>query len=377
MLYYEFTNWETESYENTHYLGVIISSNFILSDEKRVRYYKDSKHCNTLFSNDVILYDKIYYDAINNLELAYSTYENPDIEKKIDRSGVIATNVRNLNLSDVVMATDDSAHPTSDTNINCSDCVKAIEIKLQAQNKDFLIARVEESLSKSIHWYMLSKCGYRMYIRTLYDSERALMDYYICKKNFVTSKDFIYVYDALHDYVENFSIEKVIDSVKVENIEIFRSRPGKDDYYYIDKIVYNGCDDDSYIDSIVPNSRKEIYRSSGFTDCYNLAIEAKKYLNIGIGRIEKEENEVKKKLKQTYNKKGHFVFLLYKKLTTFLPNLDNYAKVRSNYWKYWNINDLHWYYKNFFVVGATCKDPPQQLLAIEERVRREKENSLF
>lgn len=106
---------------------------------------------------------------------------------------------------------------------------------------------------------------------------------------------------AIDQYLNELDIDGIIDSFTIENEETFICRPGKDDYYYVDK-VYKEIDE-PFINRLFPHHSEKIYKDSGFCEAHSMSINPPKRPYI------EEENELKRSAKEKYNKDEHRRFL--------------------------------------------------------------------
>lgn len=139
------------------------------------------------------------------------------------------------------------------------------------------------------------------------DEERDLIISYYTKNETKTPKQII---EETDNYLENLDVNALLESFTISVQDTYISRPGKDDYCYVDKrsIIF----DDGYINSLFPTINENIYRDSGFCPAHSMGWDDERriYRNEELKCIE----EAKKK----YDKDKHRAYLLCKRLENLL-----------------------------------------------------------
>lgn len=157
------------------------------------------------------------------------------------------------------------------------------------------------------------------------ESERELIRTFFCKPSEANINDILIDID---EYLNSTDFVSLIESFTINNEERFICRPGKEDYYYIDKVSMSF--DDKYIESLFPVISENIHEDSGFCSAYSMRIHPidREYM--------KEEKKLISIAKHKYNKDEHRRFLINNRINSLL--LDHEKK---------NQNDLS-IYKSFF-----------------------------
>lgn len=135
------------------------------------------------------------------------------------------------------------------------------------------------------------------------NTEQTIINAYFSKK--IYPKDAFDINQKLIEidqYLNEINVEEIIDSFVIENEEIFHCRPGKDDWYYVNK-VYKDVEE-PYINRLFPHHSECIYHDSGFCPARSMSINPPKryYIN--------EEDELKKNARNKYDKDEHRRFLV-------------------------------------------------------------------
>ncbi len=117
------------------------------------------------------------------------------------------------------------------------------------------------------------------------------------------------------EYVESIDITSIVSDLQVSVYEVLKSRPGKDDYYYIyrDAMVSSPiASSDKYLCELIGIGDNCIYEDSGFTSCERLSLYAedfKKTHPIGIYVDDMLEKE-KQRIVSNYSKEKHIAYLI-------------------------------------------------------------------
>lgn len=133
--------------------------------------------------------------------------------------------------------------------------------------------------------------------------EQTIINAFFTKK--LHLKDTFDINQKLNDidlYLNGLDVDNIIGSFTIENEEIFKRHPGKDDNYYVDKI-YKDIDE-PFINQLFPHRSETIYKDSGFCTAESMSINPPKR------SYKEEENELKKAAKEKYNKDEHRRFLI-------------------------------------------------------------------
>ena len=117
------------------------------------------------------------------------------------------------------------------------------------------------------------------------------------------------------EYVESINITSIVSDLQVSVYEVLKSRPGKDDYYYIyrDAMVSSPiASSDKYLCELIGIGDNCIYEDSGFTSCERLSLYAedfKKTHPIGI-YVDDMLEEEKQRIIYNYSKENHIAYLI-------------------------------------------------------------------
>lgn len=124
--------------------------------------------------------------------------------------------------------------------------------------------------------------------------------YFEAKSDFDFNNELI----AIDKYLDETDFDSIIESFEIFNEELYLSRPGKDDYYYIEKKCTSF--DDRYINSLFPVVGGEVYRDHGWCSYSALKVDfvRRAYMD--------EEREAIQEAKLKYNKDEHRRFLVSK-----------------------------------------------------------------
>lgn len=200
--------------------------------------------------------------------------------------------------------------------------------------KDGVKQSITENESNLLVWYYL----YNTYKKT---SEETYWNHISLTKQNIEKQRLL-----IEKSLETFSIEDVLNGLKINVREVFINKIGGDDRYYIYKTVQTNYPTeqlDSYIQNYIGIGDREIYKDSGYTSAYNLSLK-----NFIIGEYNEEQlNKEKEKLIFNYSKEKHIQGLLMdyivdKAKPTFynINNIEKKIKMlerTSNFWIYWRI----------------------------------------
>lgn len=104
--------------------------------------------------------------------------------------------------------------------------------------------------------------------------------------------------------VKDINLHKILEDLQVEIDEIFINKVGGDDRYYVDEtrtISYPIEELDSYLKDYLRIGRTNIYKDSGYTSAYNMAVK-----DLKTGKLPKEDvNEIRDKLITNYSIDNH------------------------------------------------------------------------
>lgn len=147
--------------------------------------------------------------------------------------------------------------------------------------------------------------------------------------------------ERIAKYVDTVDIVSILSDLSVNVYEVFKSRPGKDDYYYIYREAYVSSPvvaNDEFLSKLIGVGDHEIYKDSGFTSCYNMANKADDFIKEHpIGKYDCEKLAYEKgKIISKYSKTEHAAYLMAKYFVNrefnrqfILPEIDKgkkYAK---------------------------------------------------
>lgn len=111
-------------------------------------------------------------------------------------------------------------------------------------------------------------------------------------------------------YINQLDVDSIIESFTIENEEIFICRPGKDDYYYVDKV--SKLTNDEYINSLLPKIREQVYKDSGYCEAHRMSIHPTKRA------YSEEESKYIADAKLKYDKDAHRRWLIRNKINEFI-----------------------------------------------------------
>ena len=182
---------------------------------------------------------------------------------------------------------------------------------------------------------------YYLYIKYKDTSEQAYW-----KQASLTKENIERKLQSIEKSLEKFSIEDVLKGLKINVREIFINKIGGDDRYYVHKKVatdYPIEEMDSYIQNYIGIGDREIYKDSGYTSAYNLAIK-----DLITGEYNEEQlKKEKEKLISNYSKNKHAEALLAEYIADrahpayhHVYNIEKKIKIlerASNFWVYWRI----------------------------------------
>lgn len=148
------------------------------------------------------------------------------------------------------------------------------------------------------------------------DEERELIETFFERPN---EQDYDALLLSVDEYITTHDFNKVIESFEIFNEEFYHSRPGKDDYYYIEKKCTTF--EDGYINSLFPIVGGEVYRDHGWCSYSALRVdfERRAYME--------EEQEAIAAAKEKYSISEHRRFLISQALKK--RDAENYAYSRK------------------------------------------------
>ena len=168
------------------------------------------------------------------------------------------------------------------------------------EENDFFIFNKGSVFGEPIEGY----CRYRKTIYILHNlnyTETNLIRDFFRQNNLKKPKEII---EDIENYLTEENITKKIESFTITNKQFFSHRPGKDDYYYIDKVSKKF--EDEYINSLFPNIDETIYEDHGFCSAESMKIDFEER------PYKAEECELINEAKKKYNKEEHRVYLFNK-----------------------------------------------------------------
>lgn len=119
---------------------------------------------------------------------------------------------------------------------------------------------------------------------------------------------------------KHYSFALILEGLQVEVDEIFKNKVGGDDSYYVDEtrtISYPIEELDDYLKDYIKIGRRNIYKNSGYTSAYSMAI---KGLKTGILSNE-EVKDIRDKLISEYSLENHIFALIDRALVQYEERL--------------------------------------------------------
>jgi len=131
----------------------------------------------------------------------------------------------------------------------------------------------------------------------------------------------------LRQYISNIDIDDILSSLEVSVSESFISKVGGDDRYSVDRFTTSSLPNigkDSYLNQLLGIGRKNLYKDSGYTSAYNMALP-----NLKTGVLAGEDlREYLQLLKDNYSRVTHIAILLKKWCEDYFSQ---YEKQRYTY----------------------------------------------
>lgn len=111
-------------------------------------------------------------------------------------------------------------------------------------------------------------------------------------------------YIETYSKIKDIDLSKILEGLQVEVEEIFINKVGGDDRYYVDEtrtISYPIDELDNYLKNYIKIGRRNVYKDSGYTSAYNMAIKDLKTGKLPIDDV----NDIRNKLIAEYSIDSH------------------------------------------------------------------------
>jgi hypothetical protein len=121
--------------------------------------------------------------------------------------------------------------------------------------------------------------------------------------------NYVKTYIKTYSNIKDIDLSHILEDLQVEVDEIFKNKVGGDDSYYVDEtrtISYPIEELDNYLIDYIKIGRRNIYKDSGYTSAYNMAI---KGLKTGVLSNE-EVKDIRDKLISEYSIESHIFALI-------------------------------------------------------------------
>lgn len=203
-------------------------------------------------------FNKVYYFVLNDIDVI-SNIKNGDYVVFADTSDII--------LRENILPLDNFQYKQIAGTDNCEnfDGIYVPRELIKTTNMFF----ADHGVGKQFVYYLRNEKYYCVGImRNLRDDN--LIRRYFFEKTRPISNDIYKVLKDIDDYLSEFDIREFASNFKIQNVEHFISRPGKDDYYFIRKESTNI--DDAYLKKLFPIIDEQIYTNSAFTEAYSMSI---------------------------------------------------------------------------------------------------------
>lgn len=132
--------------------------------------------------------------------------------------------------------------------------------------------------------------------------------------------NYIKEYLKVRSSIDNIDLQKILNDLQIEVEEIFINKVGGDDSYYVDEtrtISFPIEQLDKFLKDYIKVGRRNIYKDSGYTSAYNMAI---KGLKTGI-LPDEDVSEIRDKLISEYSKETHTFAIIDEILTHYEKKL--------------------------------------------------------
>ncbi len=140
--------------------------------------------------------------------------------------------------------------------------------------------------------------------------------------------DYIKAYKEAHNKVKGFNLQAILSDLHVEIDEIFISKVGGDDRYYVDEtrtISYPTEKLDDYLREYIKIGRRNIYKDSGYTSAHSMAL---KGLKTGVLPAE-DVSSIRENLISEYSTETH-IFAIIDRLLRQYENLLEIPRLHRN-----------------------------------------------
>lgn len=191
----------------------------------------------------------------------------------------------------------------------------------------------QEILKESTQFIIDNGYGYQFIIYCEYNNivyadwkytnlDQDLLKYYFRKKS---KPDINKILLEIDQYIDTIDANSIMESFTIINKEVFISKPGKDDYYYVKK--ESNLFEDQYIASLFPVINETVYDDCGYCDAYSMRI------NPVVRGYNEEEQFLIASAKQKYNKEEHRRFLVNERIEETLYDIEQDEKNILNIYK--------------------------------------------
>ena len=237
--------------------------------------------CKGLKNNDVVLFE----DSGSNNTLQYV----------ISIKEFHYYSIYDINLSGWEMEHNNDKEIYNNTNHVC------VPIKLIKENEKFIL-----DLGNGSSSVLYCKVRHNVYANWI-DNGMPIIRHYLNKSK-DSCKSIIEEINEIEESINHFNIN--------QTLEKFLSRPGKDDYYFVDKVSTKF--EDKYIDSLFPTINECIYKDYGYCEAHTMAIE------LDDSEYDEEVKQLVEEAKQKYDKDKHRLYLLCEKLSNYMMKKEKY-----------------------------------------------------
>lgn len=239
--------------------------------------------CKGLKDNDVVLFE----DSSSNNTLQYV----------ISIKEFHYYSIYDTNLSRWEMENNNDKDIYNNTNHVC------VPIKLINENDKFIFDHGDGFLS-----VLYCKTKHNVYANWIYNGMTIIRH---CLNNDKDGcKSIIEEINEIEESINHFNKNQTLEKFRIMNKETFLSRPGKDDYYFVDKVSTQF--EDKYIDSLFPTINECIYKDYGYCEAHTMAIE------LDDSEYDEEVKQLVEEAKQKYDKDKHRLYLLCEKLSNYM-----------------------------------------------------------
>lgn len=200
--------------------------------------------------------------------VCYSILDNFDIFSNIKNGDyVVFADTGDIILCENIVPLDNFQYKQMAETDNCEnfDGIYVPRELLKTTNMFF----ADHGVGKQFVYYLSNEKYYCVDImRNIRDDN--LIRRYFREKTRLIDNDIYEVLEDIDDYLAKFDIREFASNFKIQNVEHFISRPGKDDYYFISKESSNI--DDAYLKKLFPIIDEQIYSDSAFAEAHSMSI---------------------------------------------------------------------------------------------------------